>query len=72
MEAKPCGQAGRAKIGTPLGLFWSALAFNDTYKPYRELRAALLAGRSEIVAGTVEDFRPVHPGAVYLEAGMRS
>jgi hypothetical protein len=49
------------------GLFWSALAFNDTYKPYRNLRAALLAGQCEVVVGTVENFRPVHPGAVYLE-----
>ena len=50
------------------GLFWSAVAFNDTYKPYRNLRAALLAGQCEVVVGTVENFRPVHPGAVYLES----
>jgi len=51
-----------------LGFCWSALAFNDTYKPYRELRAALLAGQCEVTTGVVEDFSPVHPGAIYLES----
>ena len=50
------------------GLVWSALAFNDTYRPYQSLRAALMAGQCEVVMGTVENFCPIHPGAVYLES----